>query len=99
MASSEAQKSEVHDTTADAEGSPTAEGDAAVIGSTHRTNWPEIHHDSKPLTAGTHIVKDETDVGGPLIIESDDPDLSPPRVPMDPFPTDGKPEIDPPVEH
>jgi hypothetical protein len=100
MASSEAQKSEVHDSTADADGSPTAEGDSAVTRSAvYRAVEPEHpHRVPSPLTPGTHIVKDETDVGGPLIIESDDPDLSPPHVPIDPFPTDGTPEIDLPIE-
>jgi hypothetical protein len=100
MTSSDAQKSEVHDSTADADGSPTAEGDAAE---TRRAVYRDIEPEHEyrtpsPPSAGTHIVKDETDVGGPLIIESDDPDLSPPHVPIDPFPTDGTPEIDLPVE-
>ena len=44
------------------------------------------------------IVRDDTDVGGPLVIVSDDPALDTRGLPADPFPTDGTPEIDPPVE-
>lgn len=46
----------------------------------------------------TIIIRDDTDDGGPLVIVSDDPDLNPPRASQNPFPTDGTPEIDPPVE-
>lgn len=110
MTSSDAQKSEVHYATADADGSPTAEGDAA---DTREMTKNDRHPDAKhrdpasaehpprmpsPLTPGTHIVRDDTDVGGPLVVESDDPELSPPHVPIDPFPTERTPEIDPPVE-
>jgi hypothetical protein len=44
------------------------------------------------------ILEDDTDEGGPLIITSNDPDLNPPHVPIDPFPTGGTPEFDPPVK-
>jgi hypothetical protein len=29
------------------------------------------------------IVRDDTDFGGPLVVQSDDPDLNPPRTPKD----------------
>ena len=45
-----------------------------------------------------HIIDDLTDEGGPLVIESSDPDLNPPHVPIIPFPTEGTPEIDPKVK-
>jgi len=46
----------------------------------------------------TIIIRDETDDGGPLVIVGDDPDQHHPRASQTPFPTDGTPEIDPPVE-
>lgn len=97
MTSSDAQKSEVHAATADADSSPTRDADLSTRGSMHRTGWTEPPRQPTPLSPGTHVVRDETGVGGPLIVESDDPDLSPPHVPIDPFPTERKPEIDPPV--
>ena len=100
MTSSDAQKSEVHAATGDAEGSPTSDGDQqSTIDMTRGGKAPEHpHRMPTPLTPGTHIVRDDTSVGGPLVIETDDPDLLPPNIPQDPFPTDRKPEIDPPVE-
>ena len=96
---SDAQKSEVHDTTADASTSPTAAGDRQT---TQRVaNAPETPHDHRNIPApspGTTINDDAAEDGGPIVITSDDPDLNPPRVPSDPFPTDGTPEIDPKVE-
>lgn len=90
------QKSEVHSTTADASTSPTGGGDAATTRgqSTRPTDTPKLSPDP-PIDV--HIIRDETDVGGPLVIESADPDLNPPHPPVDPFPTDGTPQIDPPV--
>jgi hypothetical protein len=89
----DAQKSEVHATTADASTSPAA-GNVPVAVEIVASARPHLHL-SPP--AHTEIVRDDTDVGGPLVITSDDPDLNPPRVPIDPFPTDATPEIDPPV--
>lgn len=98
--SAAAQKSEVHATTADAEGSRTSDGDeASTVHSSHERHAPHgEHYPSSPPSADTHVVRDDTDAGGPLVIESSDPDLNPPRVPIDPFPTDRKPEIDLPVK-
>ena len=95
--SGDSQMSEVHSTTGDASTSPTAEGDAATTHgqSTPPTNSPKVNPDPP---SDVHIIRDETDVGGPLVIESSDPDLNPPHPPVDPFPTDGTPEIDPPVQ-
>jgi hypothetical protein len=98
---SDAQKSEVHATTGDAETSPVAEDMSAVpLVARHAEPLAPIHMPRKnePLTPDSIIVIDETDDGGPLVIHSDDPALNPPRIPRDPFPTDRKPEIDPPIE-
>lgn len=99
----EPQKSEVHDATADASGSPTADGDAATTMAYRDQPVQQQHVGPKPRvptppTNGTRIVEDQTDVGGPLVIQTGDPDLVHPQPPIDPFPTDGTPEIDPPVE-
>lgn len=99
MSSSDAQKSEVHETSADASSSPTARGDrstTAKSGTDKTRPTPKILADD--LSPGTRIIRDETSDGGPLVVESDDPDLNPPRTPKDPFPTDGTPEIDLPVD-
>jgi hypothetical protein len=100
MSASEAQKSEVHATTADATGSPAAAGDQETTqGQTHpgQTAGSPLRRPIDPMPPGTHVVRDDTDAGGPLVVKSDDPDLSPPRVTKDPFPTERTPEIDPPV--
>ena len=94
----EPQKSEIHEATDDAASSPTytgepQEGHARLHAPRGTVRVSDVH-----LNEAT-IVRDDTDVGGPLVIKSADPDLNPPRVPIDPFPTDGKPEIDPPVEN
>ena len=99
MSVSDAQKSEIHQTTADASTSPTAANDEAPTRSAgkHTTPWNQSKLVPEPPINAT-IVKDDTDAGGPLVIKSDDPDLNPPRAPIDPFPTLGTPEIDAPVE-
>lgn len=91
------QKSEVHRTTGDADSSPTPGGPAAGR-STEKTSPDRPARPIEPMPPDTRIVRDETDVGGPLYIESDAPGLKHPDVPKDPFPTLGTPEIDPPVE-
>lgn len=104
MNSSDAQKSEVHAVTADAEGSPTSDADEqATLEHARRrqqapTTPPAINPKLAPVVGHTVILRDDTDVGGPLVITSDDPDLNPPHVPVDPFPTDRTPEIDPPID-
>jgi hypothetical protein len=96
---SKAQQSEVHRTTADAEASPTSDDNAQSPGPAgEKVPWNSTPRAAEPLTTGTQVVSDDTDVGGPLIIKSDDPDLNPPAVPVDPFPTDRTPEIDPKVD-
>jgi hypothetical protein len=94
--STDTQQSEVHTTTGDASTSPTGEGDATTTRgqSTPPTDSPKLNPEPP---SDVHIIRDETDVGGPLVIESTDPDLNPPHPPIDPFPTDGTPQIDPPV--
>jgi len=93
------QRSEVHRTTGNADVDPN--GPADVDATRDRTGHGHVPWDGEPVVpevpAGTLVVEDLTDAGGPLVIKSADPDLNPPRVPIDPFPTDGKPEIDPPV--
>src|SRR5687768_919301 len=95
----EPQKSEVHESTGDASTSPTAGRDQDMTRRSEAGHSPDDDAPKLPLNPpDVRIVKDETDDGGPLVVESDDPDLNPPRVPVDPFPTLGKPEIDPPVK-
>ncbi|MGN6625841.1 MAG: hypothetical protein ACTHLN_04410 [Tepidisphaeraceae bacterium] len=99
MSSSDAQKSELHESTADASTSPTAPGDErTTIADTPHAHapWP-TDRVVAPRVSGVRIIQDDTDEGGPLVVESDDPALNPPRVPSEPFPTDRTPEIDPPV--
>lgn len=99
MSSADAQKSEVHAATADADSSPTAAGDrAATKQATGHGNAPADPNPRNPVGPEVTVVRDDTDSGGPLVIQSDDPDLNPPRVPSDPFPTNRTPEIDPPVK-
>lgn len=99
MSRSDAQKSETHTSTGDADSSPTSTGDRAT---TRQSGTDKSHPTPKRqlegLSPDTRIVRDDTSDGGPLVIESNDPDLNPPRTPKDPIPTERKPEIDPPVE-
>ena len=99
MSVSDVQKSEVHESTADASTSPAAFDDelASKKSDQQAAPWNEPKLVPEPPINAT-IVKDDTDAGGPLVIKSDDPDLSPPKAPIDPFPTLGTPEIDLPVE-
>jgi hypothetical protein len=100
----EPQKSEVHEATADAGTNPTAGRDPEATRRTQATGhedraWrdgPGPLNPAPPTDA--RIVEDQTDDGGPLVVESGDPDLNPPRAPVDPFPTLGTPEIDLPVK-
>jgi hypothetical protein len=111
MSSSDAQKSEVHAVTGDA--STFAESAPAAYPGGDNTSQTQAQEHSKPHpdapgwdesarrpvegASDATLVRDDTSDGGPLVIKSGDPDLNPPRVPQDPFPTDRKPEIDPPV--
>jgi len=99
MSVSDAQKSEVHQATGDASTSPTATDDelATRRSGEETAPWDESKLVPEPPINAT-IVKDDTDAGGPLVIQSDDPDLNPPRPPVDPFPTLGTPEIDLPIK-
>jgi hypothetical protein len=99
----QSQKSEIHESTADASTAPTGGGDtettrSAPVDRTHAGPDPDHPRVAPVPPTDVRIVRDETDDGGPLVIESNDPDLNPPRPPRDPFPTDRKPEIDPPVK-
>ena len=93
----EPQKSEVHDATDDAESSPASTGGTQAAGGHLRAPRGTVRISDVEMSEAT-IISDETDNGGPLVIKSADPDLNPPRVPIDPFPSDGTPQIDPPVE-
>ena len=96
MSETSPQHSHVHESTADAGTSPTSDGDEATTRATPGSRAPETPKlQPEPPSPGTHVVRDDTDAGGPLVIESDDPDLNPPKPPVDPVPTLGKPEIDP----
>ncbi len=97
-----AQQSEVHESTADASTAATADGDAETT-RVARSAGKSIHVPIEEMripemSATTHIVQDDTDNGGPLVIVSDDPELNPPHAPIDPFPTLGTPQIDLPVK-
>jgi hypothetical protein len=93
------QKSEVHESTADASTSPTAGRDQEATRRADSARPPDDERPKVPLKgADATILRDETDDGGPLVVESNDPDLNPPKVPKEPFPTLGTPEIDPPVK-
>lgn len=94
MSIQDTQKSEVHATTGDAASSPTPGG---PTGDAEKSSPDRLMRPLEPMPPGTTIVRDETDDGGPLVVESDAPGLKSPQVPKDPFPTDRKPEIDPPV--
>ena len=96
----EPQKSEVHESTADASTSPVGDADERATREAHAAPSSKSQPEKLPLNPpeDVRIVSDETDFGGPLVVQSDDPDLSPPRTPKDPFPTERTPEIDPPVK-
>ena len=95
MQNSDAQKSEVHEATEDAATSPAARPGTAGGSAPQPHAVPQRHSD--PVSPNTVVLRDDTDIGGPLVIKTDDPDLNPPRVPIDPFPTDATPEVDPPL--
>ena len=92
----EPQKSEVHDSTDDAESSPAATGATPTAGKHLRAPRGTVRISDVELSEAT-ILSDETDDGGPLVIKSADPNLNPPRLPTDPFPSDGTPQSDLPL--
>jgi hypothetical protein len=96
MQDPDVQKSEVHESTEDAASSPAARPE-----STGGRSAPQAQHAPprhiEPLSPNTVILRDDTDIGGPLVVKTDDPDLNPPQVPIDPFPTERTPEVDLPV--
>jgi hypothetical protein len=84
MSSSDAQKSEVHDTTADAATSPLAPGDRKT---TRQAGHDAARTDPKMQPeppSDVNIVRDDTSDGGPLVVESNDPDLAAPPAPRKP---------------
>lgn len=99
MTMPDAQKSEVHATSADASTSPTARGDADATRPAVAPSPQSPKRDFDPLQGDLRVVSDDTDAGGPLVIESDDPGLQHIDLPKEEFPqTDRTPEIDPPIE-
>lgn len=93
------QKSEVHAATGDASTSPVARGDEAATRKTGKgrspggdVRVPDLHLNE------VEVLRDDSDVGGPIVVKSEDPELQHLELPVDPFPTDRKPEIDPPVK-
>lgn len=99
MAIHAAQRSEVHETTGDASAAPAAGGDEQATRDFPGRTEASDRVPTLPLEVpiDVRVVRDDTDAGGPLVIESGDPDLNPPRTPKDPFPTDRTPEVDPPL--
>lgn len=94
------QQSEAHEVTGDASTSPVSDGDEQSTKNFKSAPGPHAPVEELIVPVephGMHIVKDETDSGGPLVIVSDDPELNPPKVPIEPFPALGTPQIDPPV--
>lgn len=92
---SDAQKSEIHESTADASTSPTAGGDQQATRQGAKGGDDRVPAGAKvPLErpADVRILGDETDAGGPLRIETDDPDLEPRQT----FPTERGPQARPP---
>ncbi len=67
----------MHDTSADAFTSPQSAEDRQTTRRTHDDSAQRKapKRQIEPLTPDTKIIKDETDEGGPLVIESDDPEL------------------------
>lgn len=93
------QKSEVHESTADASTMPTGGADEELTRTTRSAPAPHPPDRVAPIPPqDVQIVDDQTDDAGPLKIKSSDPDLNPPQAPKNPFPTDRTPQIDPPVE-
>lgn len=76
MSSSDAQKSEVHDTTADASTapvSPNPKTDPSIDSRNANIEGKAQKRDPDDVTPeGMTIISDETDNGGPLVIETDD---------------------------
>src|SRR4051812_29570429 len=96
------QKSEIHEATDDATSSPASDPDYRPGKSAAPGRQQHAWEDGPPPVPldppkDLHIISDDTDAGGPLVVESGDPGLNPPRTPKDPFPTERTPEIDPPV--
>jgi hypothetical protein len=99
MSDEDAQKSEVHATTANASTAPTAEGEAETTRAKRNEHAPSAQPRDLPgIKGGARVIEDQTDAGGPLVVETDDPDMQTLDLPKDEFPTERKPEIDPPVK-
>ena len=68
---SRAQASEVHESTGDASASPTARGDEEV---TRQRSAPETESSQQkvnPDSRDTRVVQDESDDGGPVVVEDE----------------------------
>ena len=91
MSTSDAQKSEVHTATGDASTSPAAAGDAQTTRGAVDKRHPEGRKSGPGVReADVKIVRDETDDGGPLVIETKDQDEQPPQDRPDDKTDDGR---------
>lgn len=79
MSADDAQKSEAHAVTEDASTSPLAAADRPGEAGVDATSRPDSSTKLIPAPPrDVHILLDETSDGGPLVIESTDPDLAGP---------------------
>ena len=74
-----AQTSEIHEVTGDAFSSPHGLADSETTRHFHVESDSHLCRLNPQPPIDALIVSDETDVGGPLVIQSSDPDLNPPR--------------------
>lgn len=89
------QASTYHESTGDPETSPESEGDQTSTRATHSAPEPYPSLDKViPGQIDAQIILDDTSDGGPLVIRSNDPDLTLPRKDEPDFPGIGKPEVD-----
>lgn len=92
------QKSEVHAVTDDASTSPTGrDREVTRAGANGHAPAGDVRVPDLHLNE-VEVVRDDSDNGGPIVIKSEDPKLQHLELPVDPFPTDRTPEIDPPVK-
>lgn len=66
---SRAQASEVHESTGDANASPNARGDEEVTRQTSVHDAESSQQKVNPDASGSRIIEDESDDGGPVVIE------------------------------
>jgi hypothetical protein len=86
------QKSEVHSTTADAADTPGDRG-----GELNRGPKAPAGEKREATVTEAHVVRDDTEDGGPLVIESDDPGLQHIELRGESDAGQRTPEVDPPA--